>query len=66
MTELERATKARDAYLEQHPELYQYQRDLEIALSGITDPNERLQAILAKLQRHLEKLKEAISDLHRQ
>lgn len=66
MTALEQAIRDRDEYLEQHPELKQYQRDLDVAMSGITNPLERLQVLLAKMRSNLIKLRELSNDLHRQ
>lgn len=53
---LEEAIKRRDNFLEKHPEYKKYQKELEIRLSGITDPEIRCSMLMMLISKNMEKI----------
>lgn len=60
---LDAAIKTRDDYIKNHPELKTYQRDLEIALSQLDDPLDRLQVIVKKIGKNADKLRGILTEI---
>lgn len=67
---LDKAIKARDAYVKAHPEVRKFQRDLDIAMAQLEDPMDRLTVILKKISDNADEINDVLrrlaSDIHRQ
>lgn len=63
--QLDKAIQARDEFIATHPGAAKFQRDLDIELSALTDPIERLSVILKKISDNAATLRRLVNDLSR-
>lgn len=60
---LKDAIKKRDEFLEENPKYKEYQRELEITLSGIKDPVLRLSILMSKISKNMNKVNQILGGL---
>lgn len=63
---LREAIKARNNYIKQHPQLTKYQHELDLALSLLDDPIDRLSVIIKKIGEKADELNEILGKIEKE
>jgi hypothetical protein len=60
---LKQAIKARDNFLKEYPELRDYQKNLDLSLSTLSDPIDRVCAIIGKISNNMGEIGRLAKDI---
>lgn len=64
--ELDKALRAREDFIRLNPEAAKYQAAIDQLLAPLTNPVDRLAALLMKINQNMDKMKAALNDINRQ